>query len=69
MKACNPNSQDPAPNVEHHPPSGALAAVDRLMRQALAHGIFPGAVLLVARGGRRLMHAAYGTANLTPSDR
>jgi len=64
MKACNPNSQDPAPNVEHHPPSGALAAVDRLMRQALAHGIFPGAVLLVARGGRRLMHAAYGTANL-----
>jgi len=64
MKACNSNTQGPAPNAEQHSPSDALAAVDRLMRQALAHGVFPGAVLLAARGGQRLMHAAYGTANL-----
>ncbi len=37
---------------------------DRLMRQALADGVFPGAVLLAARGGEVLVHAAYGIANL-----
>lgn len=34
------------------------------MRQALTDGVFPGAVLLAARGGEVLVHAAYGTANL-----
>jgi CubicO group peptidase (beta-lactamase class C family) len=34
------------------------------MQQALEHGVFPGAVLLAACGGRRRMHAAYGMANL-----
>jgi CubicO group peptidase (beta-lactamase class C family) len=34
------------------------------MRRALAEGVFPGAVLLAARGRRRMIHAAYGTANL-----
>lgn len=34
------------------------------MRQALADGVFPGAVLLAARGGRILVHAAYGSANI-----
>lgn len=34
------------------------------MRQALAEGVFPGAVLLAARGGEILIHAAYGIANI-----
>jgi len=34
------------------------------MRQALADGVFPGAVLLAARGGAILLHAAYGMANI-----
>ncbi len=41
-----------------------MPEVDRLMRQALTGGVFPGAVLLVARGGEVLVHAAYGSANL-----
>ena len=46
------------------PLSESKPGVDRLMKQALADGVFPGAVLLVGRGNRLLMHAAYGTANL-----
>ncbi len=46
------------------PPADAMPEVDRLMRQALGDGVFPGAVLLVARGGKVLVHAAYGIANL-----
>jgi CubicO group peptidase (beta-lactamase class C family) len=34
------------------------------MRQALSDGVFPGAVLLAARGGAVRLHAAYGVANL-----
>jgi CubicO group peptidase (beta-lactamase class C family) len=34
------------------------------MRQALDQGVFPGAVLLAGSGGRRIVHAAYGIANL-----
>jgi serine-type D-Ala-D-Ala carboxypeptidase len=41
-----------------------MPEVDRLMRQALAEGVFPGAVLLAGRGGEVLLHAAYGTANI-----
>jgi CubicO group peptidase (beta-lactamase class C family) len=33
------------------------------MRQALTDDVFPGAVLLAARGGEVLLNAAYGTAN------
>ena len=38
--------------------------VDRLMREALGQGVFPGAVLLVARGDGVLFHRAYGVADL-----
>jgi CubicO group peptidase (beta-lactamase class C family) len=41
-----------------------MSEVDRLMRQALSDGVFPGAVLLAARGGAVRRHAAYGVANL-----
>jgi CubicO group peptidase (beta-lactamase class C family) len=41
-----------------------MPEVDRMMQQALADGVFPGAVLLVGRGSQLLIHAAYGTANL-----
>jgi CubicO group peptidase (beta-lactamase class C family) len=41
-----------------------VTEVDRLMRQALSDGVFPGAVLLAARGGAVRLHAAYGVANL-----
>lgn len=34
------------------------------MQQALADGVFPGAVLLAARGSEVLVHAAYGIANI-----
>lgn len=40
-----------------------MVEVDRLMRQALADGVFPGAVLLVGRGENVLFHAAFGDAN------
>jgi CubicO group peptidase (beta-lactamase class C family) len=41
-----------------------MSEVDRLMRQALSDGVFPGAVLLAARGGEVRLHAAYGVARL-----
>jgi len=41
-----------------------MSEVDRLMRQALIEGVFPGAVLLAARGGEVRLHAAFGAANL-----
>jgi CubicO group peptidase (beta-lactamase class C family) len=41
-----------------------MQAVDRLMRAAVAQGVFPGAVQLVGRAGRLLFHEAYGLANL-----
>ncbi|MEJ5359838.1 MAG: serine hydrolase domain-containing protein [Desulfobacterales bacterium] len=41
----------------------AFAAVDRLMRQAAAQGVFAGAVLLVAREGRVLFRRAYGVSD------
>jgi len=64
MKGHNPSAQPPGRDPERESLPSAPAAVDRLMRQALAHGVFPGAVLLAACGGQRLVHAAYGTANL-----
>lgn len=44
--------------------STPIPAVDRLMKQGLVDAVFPGAVLLVGRGNRLLIHAAYGSANL-----
>jgi CubicO group peptidase (beta-lactamase class C family) len=41
-----------------------MLEVERLMRQALADGVFPGAVLLAARAGQVLVHAAYGIASI-----
>ncbi|MGD9331317.1 MAG: serine hydrolase domain-containing protein [Desulfobacterales bacterium] len=38
--------------------------VHQLMQQALDEGVFPGAVLLVAREGNILLHRAWGTADL-----
>ena len=64
------NKQPRQPNVDQarlampRPPDDAMPEVDRLMRQALGDGVFPGAVLLAARGGEVLVHAAYGIANL-----
>ncbi len=40
-----------------------MPAVDRLMRQAVADGVFPGAVLLVGVADSVPVHAAYGTAD------
>jgi CubicO group peptidase (beta-lactamase class C family) len=40
-----------------------MAAVDGAMRDALARGVFPGAVLLVARGPEVLWHRAYGVTH------
>ncbi|MCU0579754.1 MAG: serine hydrolase [Desulfobacterota bacterium] len=44
-------------------------AIDQTMNQALADGVFPGAVLLVARGEEVLFHRAYGFAALIPHKR
>jgi serine-type D-Ala-D-Ala carboxypeptidase len=40
------------------------SAVRRLMQQALEEGVFPGAVLLVARDREVLLHEAWGVADL-----
>jgi CubicO group peptidase (beta-lactamase class C family) len=40
-----------------------MLEVDRLMRQALVDGVFPGAVLLVGAGDSVVMQAAYGVAD------
>jgi CubicO group peptidase (beta-lactamase class C family) len=42
----------------------AMDQVDRLMQNAIAEGIFPGGVLLVAYGSDAVFQAAYGQANL-----
>jgi CubicO group peptidase (beta-lactamase class C family) len=44
-------------------------AIDQTMKQALADGVFPGAVLLVARGEEVLIQRAYGFAALIPKKR
>ena len=55
------------PNNEQHPTDRvhpSMARVDVLMRQAVSDGVFPGAVLLVSRGGSIVCHNAYGFADL-----
>jgi CubicO group peptidase (beta-lactamase class C family) len=50
--------------IKKHPPlRGAMADVDRRMRQAVADSVFPGAVIRVAREHRVLFCRAYGDAN------
>lgn len=41
-----------------------LNSIDPLMQEAVEHGIFPGAVLLVAAQGEVIFHQAYGMADL-----
>jgi len=41
-----------------------MKAVDRLMRQGVAEGVFPGGVLHVRANGRDLFHEAYGQADI-----
>lgn len=47
----------------------APAAAGRLLEQAIADGVFPGAVALVARDGRIVRHDAYGHAQVIPVGR
>jgi CubicO group peptidase (beta-lactamase class C family) len=42
-----------------------MKSVDRLMRQAIAEGIFPGGVLFVSKKGETLFFNAYGVAHLS----
>jgi CubicO group peptidase (beta-lactamase class C family) len=50
--------------IKKHPPlRGAMANVDRLMRQAVADSVFPGGVIRVSREHRVLFCRAYGHAN------
>ncbi|MBU0971189.1 MAG: serine hydrolase [Proteobacteria bacterium] len=44
-------------------------AISRMMTQGVTESVFPGAVLLCARGGDILFHEAYGMANLTHQQR
>ena len=46
-----------------------FAPVDALMRQAVAGAVFPGAVVLAARGEAVLFHEAYGVADLVTGRR
>lgn len=46
-----------------------LQAVDTVIQSALAKGIFPGAVLLVARKGKVIKHSSYGLAMRVPEPR
>ncbi|UCD30949.1 MAG: serine hydrolase [Desulfobacterales bacterium] len=41
-----------------------MEQVDRLMRQAVSDDVFPGGVLLIAKDGTVIFHAAYGYANI-----
>ena len=39
------------------------------MKEAVEEGVFPGAVLLAAKGEEVLIHQAYGSASLVPGQR
>jgi len=41
-----------------------MKQVDKLMQQAVSDNVFPGAVLLVSRGGETFFFEAYGEANI-----
>jgi CubicO group peptidase (beta-lactamase class C family) len=45
-----------------------FTTVDRLMRDGIAGGTFPGAVVLVFKDGRQLFHEPYGKADMTAGD-
>jgi CubicO group peptidase (beta-lactamase class C family) len=46
-----------------------MAAVDALMRDGIANGVFPGAVLLVGHNGRVRHHRAFGIADMFSGER
>jgi serine-type D-Ala-D-Ala carboxypeptidase len=50
-------------------PMPDFSNIDRTMNAALEEGVFPGAVLLVARANEILLHQAYGFAALIPHKR
>jgi CubicO group peptidase (beta-lactamase class C family) len=50
-------------------PADPFEGAHRLMTEAVAGGVFPGAVLLAARGGRVLCHRAYGVTDLGTGQR
>jgi CubicO group peptidase (beta-lactamase class C family) len=49
-------------------PSPDKSTVKAMMRKAVADGVFPGAVLLVARNEEVLLHEAWGMADLSSRD-
>jgi CubicO group peptidase (beta-lactamase class C family) len=43
-----------------------FAAVEHELQTAIEAGAFPGAVILIGRGGKILYHAAFGSRSLEP---
>ena len=46
-----------------------FSEIDHTMKEAVEEGVFPGAVLLAAKGEEVLNHQAYGSASLVPGKR
>ena len=46
-----------------------FSEIDHTMEEAVEEGVFPGAVLLAAKGEEVLIHQAYGSAALVPGKR
>src|SRR5215470_9149020 len=47
-------------------PSGSVTAVEDAFKEALTEGVFPGAVLLAAKGEEIIYHEAFGSRSLVP---
>ncbi len=45
-----------------------FTTVDRLMRDGLAEGVFPGAALVILKDGLQLFHEPYGKADIAAAD-
>lgn len=50
-----------------YPPTTQRDEIDRLLETAVVEGYFPGAVVLISRGGDLVKHAAYGHSRLYES--
>ena len=46
-----------------------FSEIDQTMKAAVEEGVFPGAVLLAAKGEEVWIHQAYGSASLVPVKR